>query len=187
MVNERKTLDHAAFARSSGVDSETTRRLGQFGIASGIHFDRAGRRFCDCCTIDGLLDYKRIRQFNLDGKTYLLVCDKTHTRRNGVLHSSGFETEVFSAQVLETAQIFEINRAKLDRTDLIKGQRLLEGAERDTIIIALLNSKGELFHITKVEENTTLAEYVPRWRPIGIYLADEQKPGGRNLFHMQVC
>ncbi len=115
----------------------------------GPHFDRNGFRFCDCCVLDDRLnDYQRMVQLNLDGKIYIVKCDRSHgyTRfdESGNPLCKGVVREMFSVAVLKTAQIFE-----MDGTNPTKEQRLVEGKEREAIITKILNNEGELSFVSE--------------------------------------
>jgi hypothetical protein len=125
--------------------------------------------------LEGITRYDRIRQFNLDGKSYLVKCDTVHKStsygRDGKPDAGGIVADVFTADNMQTAKIFEIDRARLDRSDLTKGQRQLQDGERDAIAKRLLANEGELLQLCEVERKIG-----SDWKSGGYYLGDEEMP-----------
>src|SRR3989338_722888 len=145
-------------------------------LVAHSHFDRNGSRLCDCCVRDAILNgYTRIRQLNLDGKTYIIKYNKSHGYTkfddDGKPRERGVLTHVLSEEVLRTAQIFEIDRSKVDRTDLTNGQRALQGTEMEELVKRILNNEGEILEISEVKSAAD-----PKWQ-LGFYLSGEEHPG----------
>ena len=139
-----------------------------------VHFNRNGTRICECCQIEGIRQYTRVRQFLFEGKSYLIICDSTHLRTmrtgpEGKSGAFGLATGVFSPENLETARIFEIDRTKLDRSDLSRGQKLLDGDARYSVVQGLVTNQGELLTIALLEE-------IGGGKVQGYYLGDESHP-----------
>lgn len=162
-------------AKIGGLDKLAPEILRNSGITTNLHFNRDGRRLCNCCVLEGIARYGRIRQFNLDGKSYLVACDTVHGRtqhdERGKPIALGIQTDVFSEENMRTAEIFEIERASLDRSDLRKGQRPLKGEEREALVKSLLGNKGELLQLSNVERKVD-----GKWEKGAFYLGDEETP-----------
>lgn len=99
-----------------------------------------------------------MKQFNSKGKTYLVLLQT-------------------SENDLHIAAVYELDRTKLDRSDLTNGQKRLEGADKDHVLLEIGHSAGQnrFLSIKKAFEHTTTGKATG----IKYFLGDEQIPQGQ--------
>lgn len=110
--------------------------------------------FSGRCTLsEGILGASVMKQFVSNGKTYLV-------------------TTTSGSKGLSIDAIFEVDVNRLDRSDLRKGQKKLEGKEYTRVLRSLAINDGEFYDIFVIEERSPTARAVN----VRQYLGTEQRP-----------